>query len=96
MEVTSLGKQNLLQKLFKLDEYNTNVTACLEEDFDQLIKEYQKELKILIDKKLIELVDENTSFEELERLQKNLQVTCRLLTIKANPKFKILMERGLI
>ena len=25
MEVTSLGKQNLLQKLFKLDEYNTNV-----------------------------------------------------------------------
>ncbi len=25
MEVTSLGKQNLLQKLFKLDEYNTDV-----------------------------------------------------------------------
>ena len=42
------------------------------------------------------MINENTSFEEIEKLQKNLQVTCRLLVIKSNPKYTILMERGLI
>ena len=95
--VTSTPEETLINPVvIEYVESNIDVTTSQEEDLDQLIKEYQKELRILIDKKLIELVDENTSFEELERLQNNLQVTCRLLTIKANPKFKILMERGLI
>ncbi len=83
--------------VIEIPEYSA---SCKEDDncddLNLLVKEYEKELKILIDKKLIEMINENTSFEEIERLQKNLQVTCRLLVIKSNPKYTILMERGLI
>ena len=45
---------------------------------------------------MIALIDENTPLEKLDEIRESIAASSRLLTIKSNPKFEILMERGLI
>ena len=68
----------------------------VEIDLDKLLAEYKVELKKTIDRRMISLIDESTPLNEIDRIKESIESSSRLLTIKANPKFEILMERGLI
>ena len=68
----------------------------VEIDLDKLLAEYKIELKKTIDRRMISLIDESTPLNEIDRIKESIESSSRLLTIKANPKFEILMERGLI
>ena len=68
----------------------------IEVNIEQLIEEYKIEYQKTLDKRMMELIDEVTPLEEVDRIKESIASTSRLLTIKANPKFEILMERGLI
>ena len=65
-------------------------------DIEKLLAEYKVEYGKMLDKRMISLIDENTPLEEIDRIKESIASSSRLLTIKANPKFEILMERGLI
>ena len=65
-------------------------------DIEKLLAEYKVEYGKMLDKRMISLIDENTPLEEIDRIKESIASSLRLLTIKANPKFEILMERGLI
>ena len=67
-----------------------------EVDIEGLLAEYKVEYGKMLDKRMISLIDENTPLEEIDRIKESISSSSRLLTIKANPKFEILMERGLI
>jgi hypothetical protein len=67
-----------------------------EVDIEGLLAEYKVEYGKMLDKRMISLIDENTPLEEIDRIKESIASSSRLLTIKANPKFEILMERGLI
>ena len=68
----------------------------VEIDLDKLLAEYKVELQKTIDRRMISLIDESTPLNEIDRIKESIESSSRLLTIKANPKFEILMERGLI
>lgn len=67
-----------------------------DEDFDILLEEYNKEFNKVLDRRLMSMIDESTTFDEIRNLKEELKVTTRLLVIKGNPKFEILFEKGLI
>ncbi len=65
-------------------------------NLEQLLEEYKVEYNKMVDKRMISLIDESTPLEEIDRIKESIASSSRLLTIKTNPKFEILMERGLI
>ena len=66
------------------------------DSIERRIEEYKIEYQKTLDKRMMELIDEVTPLEEVDRIKESIASSSRLLTIKANPKFEILMERGLI
>lgn len=66
------------------------------EDLSELLKEYNKEFNLMLDKKMLLEIDESMSLNEINKIKEDLKSTTRLLTIKSNPKFTILLEKGLI
>lgn len=66
------------------------------EDLSELLKEYNKEFNLMLDKKMLLEIDESMSLNEINKIKEDLKATTRLLTIKSNPKFTILLEKGLI
>ncbi len=67
-----------------------------EADLSELLKEYQHEYKLMLDRKMLATIDDSMTLKEINEIKENLEPTVRLLTVKANPKFEILLEKGLI
>lgn len=90
IETNEKQKNEIIEEPMEREENNQ------EQSLNELLKEYEHEYQLLLDRKMIAAIDEKMSLNEINEIKENLQATVRLLTIKANPKFEILLEKGLI
>lgn len=77
--------------IFQNEQYQPDII-----DYQKLLSDYQKEFNKMMDRRMLHLIDENTTIEEMDEIKNKLKPSIRLLTIKSNPQFEILMEKGLI
>ncbi len=96
-EQDTSNENNLLQEnnISNENALNNKITQS-EDDLSELLKEYNKEFNLMLDKKMLLEIDESMSLNEINQIKEDLKSSTRLLTIKSNPKFAILLEKGLI
>lgn len=93
MEPPSVSEQTLANNVFIEQNQSFQPDSI---NLEQIYFEYQRELNRMMDIKMLNLITAETSLEEIEKIRNQLLPSIRLLTIKANPKFEILLEKGLI
>ena len=96
-QVETINQNPVIEtKTVNYEKQNSVENSQQEDDIRKLLEEYNKEYKLMLDRKMLSAIDESMSLSEINAIKEDLKATTRLLTIKANPKFEILLEKGLI
>lgn len=93
---TNNENNSLQENNINNENAQNNKMTQSEDDLSELLKEYNKEFNLMLDKKMLLEIDESMSLNEINQIKEDLKSSARLLTIKSNPKFAILLEKGLI